>query len=131
MKEAEQGPKGGDSAARQNLKFEILAERFTGKPTEFFINNAMRWGTENEPLARQTYEEFTGHRVTQVGLAISTEIEFFGASVDGLVTDCETGEEGNLEIKCPTSQTFLRWVRAGTAQTADARADGGYGAEVG
>lgn len=98
---------------RDNLKLQLLAERFTGKPAEFYANAAMRWGTENEPLARQTYMEFTGNHVEQVGLAISTEIEFFGASVDGLVVDVETGERGTQEIKCPASQTFFKWVIEG------------------
>jgi len=109
------GPKGGESAERKNLKLQILAERFTGKPAEFYANAAMRWGTENEPLARQTYMEFTGNHVEQVGLAISTQIEFFGASVDGLVEDhkpCRLGP-GTIEIKCPTSQTFFKWVIEG------------------
>lgn len=99
--------KGSESASRHNLKMEIVSERFTGVPTYHHPNYAMRWGTENEPLARQTYEEFTGRKVEQVGLAISTEIEFFGASVDGLV------EDGNLEIKCPTSQVFFKWAIEG------------------
>ena len=106
------GSKGAETEKRKNLKLELLAERFTGKPTEFFVNNAMRWGTDNEPLARQTYMEFTGNHVEQVGLALSTEIEFFGASVDGLVEDPDAGL-GNLEIKCPTSQTFFKWVIEG------------------
>lgn len=113
MADAMLGPKGGESEKRRNLKLQLLAERFTGKPTEFYANAAMRWGTENEPLARQTYMEVTGHHVEQVGLAISTEIEFFGASVDGLVTDCTTGERGTQEIKCPTSQVFFKWVIEG------------------
>lgn len=102
------GAKGAETEKRRNLKLEILAERFTGKPTEFYANGAMRWGTENEPLARQTYQEFTGRQVQQVGLAISTEIEFFGASLDGLV-----GDDGAIEIKCPTSQVFFKWVIEG------------------
>jgi putative phage-type endonuclease len=112
MADALPAVKGGTTKTREGLKLELLAERFTGKPTEFFVNNAMRWGTDNEPLARQTYMEFTGNHVEQVGLALSTEIEFFGASVDGLVEDADVGA-GNLEIKCPTSQTFFKWVIEG------------------
>jgi len=112
MADALPAVKGGTTKTREGLKLELLAERFTGKPTEFFVNNAMRWGTDNEPLARQTYMEFTGNHVEQVGLALSTEIEFFGASVDGLVEDPCAGL-GNLEIKCPTSQTFFKWVIEG------------------
>ena len=113
MSDALPAVRGGTTQARQNLKLEILAERFTGTPATFYANAAMRWGTDNEPLARQTYMEFTGNHVEQVGLAVSTEIDFFGASVDGLVVDCATGATGNLEIKCPTSQTFFKWVIEG------------------
>lgn len=107
MNDALPGAKGAESEKRKNLKLELLAERFTGKPTFFFANYAMQWGTDNEPGARTTYEEFTGRTVQQCGLSISTEIEFFGASVDGMV------EDGLIEIKCPTSQTFFKWVIEG------------------
>jgi putative phage-type endonuclease len=94
----------GTASKRDNLKLEILAERFTGTPAYFFANAAMKWGTEHEDQARQTYSEFTGRQVQQCGLAVSTKVEYLGASVDGLV------EDGLIEIKCPTSQTFFKWV---------------------
>jgi len=99
---------GAESAKRKNLKKQLVAERFTGIPTHVKVNYDMQWGTDNEPLARGTYSEFTGNRVEIVGLAISKEIELLGASPDGMI-----GDEGVLEIKCPTSQTFVDWVVEG------------------
>lgn len=99
---------GGESAKRTNLKNQLLVERFTGCPKFVYQNAAMKWGTEQEPNAREAYSLYTGATVVQVGLAISDEIEFFGASPDGLV-----GAEGLIEIKCPESETFLKWVLDG------------------
>jgi putative phage-type endonuclease len=96
------------SAKRENYKLELVAERLTGQPTYVFENYAMKWGTDNEPAARQAYADFTGNYVQTCGLAISDQVEFFGASPDGLVQG-----DGLLEIKCPTSQTFLKWVIEG------------------
>jgi len=99
---------GKESSARAGYRKDLVAERFTGIPTPCFISYAMRWGTEQEDNARRAYTEFTGNQVEQRGLAISTEIEFFGASVDGLI-----GYDGTAEIKCPESSTYLEWVVAG------------------
>lgn len=99
---------GNESAKRKNLKMEILAERMTGQRAFVFINGAMKWGTDTEPAARQAYVDFTGQDVTVPGLAVSREIEYWGASPDGLV-----GSDGLLEIKCPTTQVYLEWVIGG------------------
>lgn len=96
---------GGESEKRKNLCMEIVAERLTGKQAFVFQNGAMRWGTEQEPYAKLAYQEFTGRQITNCGLAVSRNIEFFGASPDGLI-----GDDGLIEIKCPTSQVFLQWV---------------------
>jgi hypothetical protein len=104
---------GKESAKRINLKKQLCSERFTGIPHYIPPTYAMRWGTETEPLARHTYAEFTGFYVEQVGLALSTEIEFFGASPDGMITAPGMPGRGTLEIKCPESSTFFQWVIEG------------------
>jgi len=101
---------GKESSKRLTLKKQLLAERFTGIPVNVYQNYSMRWGAETEPLARQTYQEFTGYQVEQVGLALSTEIEFFGASPDGMIIAPGMPGKGTLEIKCPESGTFFQWV---------------------
>jgi hypothetical protein len=38
--------KTGPSASRTNYMAQLLCERLTGTPADFFMNDAMRWGTE-------------------------------------------------------------------------------------
>jgi hypothetical protein len=48
---------GGDSAERKGLKIEILCERLTGDIVDKFVNQAMQWGIEKEPEAKEAYEQ--------------------------------------------------------------------------
>ena len=96
--------KTGESASRANYRAQLVAERLSGSPQESFTNDAMRWGTETEPLARAAYEVHTGDFVEQVGLVLHPEIEWSGASPDGLAGD------GLLEIKCPNTATHIDYL---------------------
>ena len=58
---------------------------------------AIKWGRNNEGLARETYKNITNKEVTEVGLFISRSAPLFGASPDGLLDE----GAGILEIKCP------------------------------
>jgi len=98
---------GEDSAERRNLKIEILAERLTGDIVPKFSTAAMQWGIDNEPFAKETYEQVTGRVIQDCGFFNHPSIEFCGASPDGLV------EEGLIEVKCPTTGTHLEWVLQG------------------
>lgn len=69
--------------------------------TKFFENTAMRYGQQNEPVARSEYAEFFGFEVTTVGLCINSKYPGIGASPDALVFDQTTNSCGLLEIKCP------------------------------
>lgn len=100
--------KGGESEERKKLKLEIMAEQLTGQVVPVFLNDAMKWGNTYEADARQEYADETGNMVDICGLALHPDINNFGASPDGLI-----GEDGILEIKCPTSITFLQWVLDG------------------
>jgi predicted phage-related endonuclease len=62
----------------------------------------MDWGTEAEPLARATYEARTGNLVDAVGFVTHPAIELAGASPDGFI-----GNDGLIEIKCPTTKTHI------------------------
>lgn len=95
---------GDDSAERRNLKIEMLAERMTDQIVPKYTNEAMLWGIETEPEAKDVYEEVTGRLITDVGFMDHPAIPFFGASPDGFVDD------GLIEIKCPTTSTHLTWV---------------------
>lgn len=96
--------KTGESASRANYRAQIVAERLSGQPQESYINDAMRWGTETEPLARAAYEAHTGYFVEQVGLVLHPEIEGAGASPDGIA------EAGLIEIKCPNTATHIDYL---------------------
>jgi putative phage-type endonuclease len=102
--------KGGKEAeARKKYKIELIAERMTDTMVSRFVTDAMQWGLSQEPFARARYEEVTGDFVTLCGFALHGEIPCFGASPDGLI-----GEDGLIEIKCPTSETYAGWIIGGT-----------------
>jgi len=98
---------GLEGAKRQQYRLELVAERLTGLPTEFFENNAMKWGTASEPFARSAYEAETGNIVQEVGFIKHPTLDWSGASPDGLVND------GLLEIKCPTTTTHIKTLISG------------------
>lgn len=102
--------KTGEAAARRDYRAQIVAEILTGTPQDdIFINDAMRWGTEQEPFARAAYETTREVLVDQVGLVIHPTIERGAASPDGLVDP-----DGLVEIKCPKTATHLSYLLAGT-----------------
>lgn len=97
--------KTGYSMSRENYAVELALERITGTRQEFFVNDAMKWGTEQEPLARAAYESFTGEIVDEVGLIDHPIMPMCAASPDGTI-----GTKGLLEIKNPNSATHLKTI---------------------
>lgn len=87
------------------LTLTILTERLTGVQEESFINSAMQWGIDQEVHAITAYENETGNFVIGTGLIDHPTIKMSGASPDGLVD-----KDGQLEVKCPNSQTHLNTV---------------------
>ena len=101
---------GGTGKTRKNYMLKLIAERITGQTQESYQNDAMVWGTETEPLARQAYEMDTLQNVQQVGFV---EInDFLGCSPDGFV-----GEDGTIQIKCPNTTTHLSYILDGKMPT--------------
>jgi YqaJ-like viral recombinase domain. len=98
--------KSGEAADRRNYRAQLVVERLTGKADEGYENAAMRWGTEQEPFARIAYIAATGANVEEVGFIQHPQL-MAGCSPDGLI-----GEEGGLEIKCPTKATHLDTLKA-------------------
>jgi putative phage-type endonuclease len=94
--------KTGYSTSRANYQAEKLIERLTGNAQDTFINDAMRWGTEQEPHARLAYEFYKGVSVSEIGFVDHPIIRNAGASPDGLCAD-----DGMIEIKCPMTATYL------------------------
>lgn len=101
--------KTGWGASRANYMAELACERLTGNPTEFFVTDAMRRGTEMEAKARAAYEF---HRDVDVGIAEFVPhptISMAGASPDGYV-----GDDGLIEIKCPGSAKHIATLLGGS-----------------
>ena len=79
--------KGTDSSERMKLKMEIVTERMTDIIVPKYVNAAMQWGIDNEPLAKQKFENETGILIKDVGFVPHPTIENFGASPDGFTSD--------------------------------------------
>ena len=101
--------KTGYGASRSNYMAELVAERLTGQPADRFTNDAMRWGTEQEPKARSDYEFMTDVTVETCGFIPHPTIPDSGASPDGLV-----GDYGLVEIKCPNTATHIETLLSGS-----------------
>lgn len=95
-------------AKRRAYRLELIGERLSGSVTEHYVSEDMERGTEWEPMARTAYEMETGAEVDVVGFVLHPEMDFFGASPDGLI-----GADGGLELKVPKTTTHLTWLLAG------------------
>jgi putative phage-type endonuclease len=93
---------GNWAASRKNYAAQLVTERLTNKDPEPFTNEAIEWGIAQEAPAREAYTKATGSAVEEVGFVNHPTMEFAGASPDGLI-----GEDGLLEIKCPTTATHI------------------------
>lgn len=98
-----------EMACKRGYRMELICERLTGRAAEHYVSREMEHGIENEPFARSAYEVGTGVMVDEVGFVLHPNMDFGGASPDGLV-----GDDGCIEIKCPTTANFLEWRLAGT-----------------
>ncbi len=101
---------GGEAAARSSLRTALCCERLTGQPVESdYVSPDMLRGLALEAEARAVYEIETGHTVRQTGFVARTDL-MVGCSLDGDIGD----GVGIVEIKCPKSNTHLRYLRLGT-----------------
>jgi putative phage-type endonuclease len=96
----------GLSKTALTYAYQLIAERLTGCRDEFGGNKYTEWGNENEALAREFYEAETFNPVGQVGFVEKNE--WCGCSPDGLV-----GEDGMIEIKCPSTKKFVEIIYTG------------------
>ena len=99
---------GKPAAGRIRLLHEILAERITGDSVRHFVNDAMQWGLDHEDEAKAAYEAQAGAFIGAAGFYDHPRIDNFGATPDGLL---DSG--GLVEIKCPTTTTYVQWRIAG------------------
>lgn len=100
--------KTGPAASRMNYKTALVLERLTGQREQSFCSPAMQRGTDLEPQARAMYSLEIADAVTECGFVHHPEIEWSGASPDGVV-----GERGLVEIKVPNSATHLATLTGG------------------
>jgi|SRR5680860_75195 len=100
--------KTGEAAARKNYRMELLCERLTSRQADNFVSGPMQRGIDLEPMARGMYEGINGVLVIETGFVDHPDIDWFGASPDGLVVD-----DGLMEIKCPNTATHIEFIRTG------------------
>jgi hypothetical protein len=86
---------GKESTERENLRYEIVAERISNTFADKYVTSDMAWGTDQEAAAKEAFENLTGLIVTDVGFIDHPRINFCGVSPDGFVSDgCL------IEVKC-------------------------------
>jgi len=98
---------GKPSARRIKYLQEVVAERLTDAIAPHYVTDDMRWGIEQEPVAKAEYTLRTGQLVQPCFFFDHFDIDNFGASPDGLVGD------GLIECKCPRTSTHIAWVADG------------------
>jgi putative phage-type endonuclease len=108
--------KTGPSASRQNYLIELAIQRVTGVIEETFKNDAMIRGTEEEPKAREKYQQITKTFVEELSFVKHKTIEWFGCSPDGIIRNND-GTYNLLEIKNPNSATHWAYIKAGEPPT--------------
>jgi predicted phage-related endonuclease len=102
FKDARDRLKSGKPSAKCELYAKDTArERCGGAVMDIYQNAAMRFGSEQEDLARKAYEARTGNMVFEVGF-ITDDDGCFGLSPDGIIDD-----DGVLEIKTMVSSDTL------------------------
>jgi len=100
--------KGEPLEARSKLMRELLAERLTGDSVRHYVTDAMRFGIEQEDEAKLAFEAHTGEFVAPSVTYDHPRIEWFAGSPDG-----ELPRGRLLEVKVPTSATYIGWRLAG------------------
>ena len=89
------------------LTLTLAAERITGWTEPTYINADMQRGIDEEPIARDLYDEHY-YPVTQTGFMVEDRWGFeIGYSPDGLV-----GDDGLIEIKSRRAKTQLATILA-------------------
>lgn len=103
MPTPKQGPE-DFNAAQMAIIYRVAAERLTGLKKGSDWGSAPKdFGVETEDEARVSFMLGTGLDVYEVGFVEFSE--WIGCSPDGLI-----GDDEGLEIKCPNSDTHLRYL---------------------
>ena len=105
--------KGEPSKSAKKYLYQLAGERLLGAPVIGYQNDNMIRGQELEAEARQAYELIMGVEVKQAGFCFSDDRRLYGCSPDGLI-----GDDGGLEIKCPTLSVAVEYLDKGRLPTA-------------
>jgi len=105
--------KGEPSKQAKKYLYALAGERLLGFSPETYQNDAMLRGNELEAEARASYEFITDTEVRQVGFCFQDKRRRWGCSPDGII-----GEDGGLEIKCPTLPVAIEYLDKGKIPTA-------------
>lgn len=100
------------SKQRQKYLYRLAGERVSGMAEETYQNNAMLRGIELENEARNLYQVINDVEVKQVGFCLTEGKFVAGASPDGLI-----GDDGCIEIKCPTMAVHVGYLLDGKLPT--------------
>jgi hypothetical protein len=106
LKPKKKGDAPEEKAVRRDYRTELAIEILTGRSFPRYVSQDMQWGLDQEPFARAAYEIRCNTLVETCGFFVHPTVDRFGASPDGLV-----GEDGLIQIKCPTTATHLGWMR--------------------
>jgi predicted phage-related endonuclease len=99
---------GKPGADRIKYLMEIVAERSQDAAVDHFVTPAMQHGLDYEDEAKALYVELGGGPLVRAEFIKHPEIEYCGATPDALV-----GDDGLLEVKCPTTTKFIAWKLSG------------------
>jgi len=99
------------AAGARTYACQLAAERLGVESEQGTPSYWMDRGIELEPYARQDFATRC-EKIQEVGFIMPTVDANYGCSVDGLV-----GDDGTLEIKCPSSELLIAWHWAGVIPT--------------
>ena len=102
-------PTGRPSTQADTYRMKLLAEWLTGEQEDEITTYWMQRGYLLQPEALKFYELHRDVVASEVGLCYLDDRRVIGASPDGLI-----GEEGGLEIKCPSGGVHLRFLMTGS-----------------
>lgn len=111
-------PTGKPSGQQEGYIHELIGDVFALDPnamTERPMNAAMRHGTNCEPRARSWYAMRRNCEPQMVG-GVQDDAGRFWSSPDALI-----GDDGLLELKCPTAKTHTSYLLAGPILPAEYR----------
>ena len=97
------------SDVSRSFMYKLIAQRMIQRDEDAMVmpTKAMEWGIMNEQAAVDYYELMTGADTKKVGFILADN-GLLGASPDRLV-----GDDGLLEIKCPTAGVHVGYLDAG------------------